>query len=56
MVPLCKGCGCAFDALIKKKDISNCNQRKEHSFYLEKLKNLYLQKINEKGGQHGRPN
>jgi uncharacterized protein len=56
MVPLCKGCGCAFDALIKNKDISNCDQKKEHSFYLEKLKNLYLQKINEKGGQHGRPN
>ena len=45
MVPVCKGSGCEFDFLVKNKGISDCDQEKEHSEYLEHLRNLYKQKL-----------
>lgn len=44
MVPVCNGKGCAFEVLIKQKDICCCNSdefQKIHKAYRDKLKTLY---------------
>lgn len=45
MIPICRGISCAFDLLIKKEDIYNCNFESYHQDYLKILKTLYIKKI-----------
>lgn len=44
MLPICRGNGCAFNYVIEKKNIFDCNRSVHHERYLDKLVSLYKQK------------
>jgi len=43
MLPICHGTGCAFDCIIKKENIFDCDKKEKHKKHIQRLISIYLQ-------------